>query len=274
MITGSADRVFPRLAVDARIGDYIIEGDLASRGVADQCYRAAHVMLPRKARLVLYGSSRTTAHLMREACVLERMRHQGVPRVFECGIDHGRAWLATELPEGTSLEQRLLDGRLPVLELLAVVRDIADVLEHAHQRGVVHRNVAVETIVCGPSGAMLFGWADTCSRALVSTRADVLALGVVADRALAREAPTSSLEERARSSVRLLIDRMLIDEPCERPTSAEVRIEANQLIEQFDVTSPEPEVAYRVVLSGSVFSPSRQTRRGVDEFVFGTPLGE
>src|SRR5436190_5950085 len=135
-----------------RIGDYVIDGE------ADDGYQATHVLLPRRVRLdimhpTFVGLRPVAVRMMREACILEALRHPGVPRIYEVGVladqRTQRPWIASELVHGESLATTFLIGYVTVVEVLAVVRDVADILAHAHARNVVHRGVRPEAIIRG-----------------------------------------------------------------------------------------------------------------------------
>src|ERR1051325_9459 len=125
---GTTDRFSP----GSRIGDYVVERD------AGDGYEAVHVLLPRRVRLevmhpTFVGLKPVAVRMMREACILEALRHPGVPRVFEVGLMNdsrtNRPWVASELVEGELLAER---GVLDAVSVLELIRDIADVLSHAH----------------------------------------------------------------------------------------------------------------------------------------------
>src|ERR1051325_2986117 len=113
---GTTDRFSP----GSRIGDYVVERD------AGDGYEAVHVLLPRRVRLevmhpTFVGLKPVAVRMMREACILEALRHPGVPRIFEVGLmndqrtfmsaqsgpegsmTRGRPWVASELVEGEAL---------------------------------------------------------------------------------------------------------------------------------------------------------------------------
>ena len=76
-------------------------------------------------------------------------RHENVVTVFEGGYtDHGDAYLLMELVEGGSfadlLERR---GPLPWRDAVALIRPVVAALGHAHQAGVIHRDVKPENIL-------------------------------------------------------------------------------------------------------------------------------
>ena len=94
---GTTDRFTPGW----RIGDYVIDRDL------DDGYMATHVLLPRRVRLdvmhpTFAGLRPVAVRMMREACILEALRHAGVPRVFEVGViaeaQTSRPWIAIGAP--------------------------------------------------------------------------------------------------------------------------------------------------------------------------------
>ncbi|MBL9020500.1 MAG: protein kinase [Myxococcales bacterium] len=239
----------------SRLGDYIIDGDLAG-GWNLEGYEATHVVLPRRAKLIVLDAALAdhapaAVQLMREACLLDAMAHPGVPRVFGCGVVARRPWIACELIEGTPLSEQLASGRaLPVHDVLALLRDAAEVLEHAHRRGVVHRNLRPEVLVRTRGRAFplcITGWSDArlhdAEAALIDLRDDVLALGTVAFTALTGARPCDELSatERCPGAPRKLtrlIDRMLAEDPEARPSCAEVRAIAMDVLELTEVEMP------------------------------------
>jgi len=141
----------------ARVGDYTIEATLSARGTG-VVYRAMHLVLPRRVAIKVMPalhewSRRLATQLLREACILEALDHPGVARVYECGVlPDKRPWVASELVEGVTLADvmsRLMieDRRMPVIEVATLIRDLAQVLEHVHRRGVVHCNLGAQAIV-------------------------------------------------------------------------------------------------------------------------------
>ncbi|HEY0190203.1 MAG TPA: protein kinase [Kofleriaceae bacterium] len=138
-------------ALGARIAEYLLEIELPARST-EQAFRASHRMLPRVARIsilrpALIGARMAERQLMREARILESMQHSGVPRVFECGVLDQRPWIATEIVDGSSIEREAARHPLAIGDAVAVLRDAAAILAHAHARGVVHRNLTPRSIL-------------------------------------------------------------------------------------------------------------------------------
>jgi serine/threonine-protein kinase len=252
------------LGAGARIGDYVVERELAAKpGLV--AWSATHTLLPRRARISTVHPAfvevpAVAMQLTREACLLEALRHPGVPRVFECGhLPDRRPWVASELIEGVSLATILAeDGRLAMPMVLALLAEVAEILHHVHTRGLVHRNLRPDAITRRSEGPSIIDWGDARGRdedpiahvpqdrgayqspEVVAgepgdSRADVFALGVIACEALAGVRTARATAHRfpsAPARLTALLDRMLARDPVARPTSAEVRAEALAIAEQ------------------------------------------
>ncbi len=225
----------------ARVGDYVIEGEEGDG------YRASHVLLPRRVRLVMtpptaLAQRPVAVRMMREACILEALRHPGVPRVYEVGVLEQRRWVASELIQGELLADTLVQGEyISVVELLEILRDTAEVLAYAHARNVAHRGVEPEAIIrCdGSRGSSLclinWGSAHMPESPEASARAfadDVFALGLVADVVL-------GTRRVIMSKVAALVDDMLAANPANRPSAAIVMERAKELLTTIDPAIPE-----------------------------------
>ena len=101
---------------------------------------------------------------LREMQVLEKLDHPNIPRILEPGEANGSLFFTMPYIDGETLRLRLRrTGRLPIREALMIARDIGSALDHAHGRGVVHRDVKPENIFLAKEGAYLidFGLAIT-----------------------------------------------------------------------------------------------------------------
>jgi len=77
--------------------------------------------------------------LVREAKLLASLSHPGIAAIYSFEEISGRHVIAMEIAEGETLEVRLRRGPVPPEEALALCRQIAEALEAAHQKGIVHR---------------------------------------------------------------------------------------------------------------------------------------
>jgi serine/threonine protein kinase len=86
--------------------------------------------------------------MMRGACILEALRHPGVLRVYESGVlEDRRPWFARERVSGVTLASVLTPGVVERADAVAMFRDIASVLDHAHRRGVVHCDLSPSRVI-------------------------------------------------------------------------------------------------------------------------------
>ena len=92
------------------------------------------------------------ARFGREAEAALRLRHPNLVSVFEAGEVGGCPFLAMELVEGRTLEEVLRGGPLPALEAARMVRALADALAHAHERGVLHRDLKPGNVIVEADG--------------------------------------------------------------------------------------------------------------------------
>jgi serine/threonine-protein kinase len=80
---------------------------------------------------------------VREAKATGSLRHPNVVTAIDAGMHEARPYLVMELLAGESLESRLQrDGRLEQLESCILLAQIARALQHAHQSGLVHRDLS------------------------------------------------------------------------------------------------------------------------------------
>jgi len=107
------------------------------------------------------------ARLLREARIASKLNHPHICTIHEVGESEGQAFIAMELVEGRSLSAILEGGALPVDRVLRYGVQLADALAHAHERGVVHRDLKSANVVVTPEGrakVLDFGLAGRLSR--------------------------------------------------------------------------------------------------------------
>jgi signal transduction histidine kinase/tetratricopeptide (TPR) repeat protein len=85
--------------------------------------------------------------LEHESAVLGQLDHPNLVRLLDRGRDGGSIYLVTPWVPGRSLAARLGDGALPVRDAVTVARDVVGALCHAHDLGILHRDVKPANIV-------------------------------------------------------------------------------------------------------------------------------
>jgi eukaryotic-like serine/threonine-protein kinase len=99
------------------------------------------------------------ASIRREIHALDRVRHPGVVRILDHGVDEGRPWYAMELIAGRTLGEHLASlhqggpGAPSLAETLGVLRRLAETLSFLHGQGIVHRDLKPQNVVIRPDGA-------------------------------------------------------------------------------------------------------------------------
>jgi len=88
----------------------------------------------------------------REARTLASLNHPGLVTVYDFGHSGPYFYFVMELVEGASLRQMLRAGRIQPREALALVGQVCDALQYAHDAGVVHRDIKPENILVDRSG--------------------------------------------------------------------------------------------------------------------------
>jgi serine/threonine protein kinase len=114
----------------------------------------------------------------REARALAKLNHPGIVTLYEFGQADGLFFFLMEFVDGVNLRQLLEAGRLSPREALAIVPQICDALQYAHDQGIVHRDIKPENILLDRQGRVKV--ADFGLAKLVGTEGESSADGGVA----------------------------------------------------------------------------------------------
>ena len=88
----------------------------------------------------------------REAKALAKLNHPGIVTLYEFGKADGLFFFLMEFVDGMSLRRLLEVGRISAREALAIVPQICDALQYAHDQGIVHRDIKPENILLDRRG--------------------------------------------------------------------------------------------------------------------------
>jgi hypothetical protein len=83
----------------------------------------------------------------REARAAARLSHPAIVTLYEAAVDDEGAYLVSELVRGQTLGSLLEEGRLSDRDIVDIALALADALHHAHEHGVVHRDVKPSNVL-------------------------------------------------------------------------------------------------------------------------------
>src|SRR6187402_3264835 len=124
-----------------------------------EVYRARDTLLKRDVAIKVLppafaGDPERIARFQREAEVLATLNHPNIAAIHGLQDSDGVRSLVLELVDGPTLAD-LIGGRpMPLDEVLAIARQIADALEAAHERGIIHRDLKPANVKVRPDGTV------------------------------------------------------------------------------------------------------------------------
>jgi len=177
-----------RLARGQRVGDrYRLDHQLgeSEHGVT---WEAVDERLDRAVALRMFDPGIDRSELTQRAGVAASLTHPRVVRVFDTGTDAGRFFTVSEL-----LATSLSSVRLPLSSTNALYTaiDVAEALQYAHERGVVHGNLHEGNVLLSESGAKVGDFALSFGSRSRDRSEDLRALGAM----MARVSKTGASEE-------------------------------------------------------------------------------
>jgi len=131
------------LASGARLGPYEVISPLGAGGMGE-VYRAKDTRLERVVAIKVLpdgvtASPHTLERFQREARAASALNHPHICTIYDVGADP--PFIAMELLEGETLQQRLRRGPMEVPVLVDTGVAVADALDAAHGKGIVHRDI-------------------------------------------------------------------------------------------------------------------------------------
>ncbi len=183
-----------------------------------------------------FDHAEAKARFLREAKISGRLQHPNIVTIYDVGEHAGNLFLAMEYVAGGSLADKLPEAGSPldVYGRIRVVAEVADALAHAHERGVIHRDVKPANILLTESlvakvtdfgiGKIVYGDTELTAAGQmvgspaymspeqirgekVDARSDIFSLGVVLYQALTQKRPFPS------DTLTTLVYQILNDEP-------------------------------------------------------------
>jgi serine/threonine protein kinase/ribosomal protein S27E len=140
----------------APFGKYTLVREIG-RGGMGFVYEAVDTQLDRRVALkMLYTSPNADPkeaaldeeRFLREAKLCASLpKHPGIVSVYESGIIDGRRYLAMEFIDGRSMSAWRRMGSVTLRAQVALLRDVAQAVHHAHEHGVIHRDLKPQNVL-------------------------------------------------------------------------------------------------------------------------------
>jgi serine/threonine-protein kinase len=141
-----------------RLGPYEIVAQLGIGGMGE-VYRARDLTLNRDVAVKVLPSAFVEdvdrrARFEREARILATLTHPHIATIYGFEQRDGVYALVLELVEGQTLASRLRAGPVPLREVVAIARQLADALDAAHEKGIIHRDLKPANIAITPDAVV------------------------------------------------------------------------------------------------------------------------
>ncbi|HSC27442.1 MAG TPA: protein kinase [Vicinamibacterales bacterium] len=144
------------LTPGTRLGPYEIRAPLGSGGMGE-VYRATDTRLHRPLAIKVLPAEAAShpdrrRRFEQEARAVGSLNHPHICDLYDVGRERGIDFLVLEYLDAPTLSERLLTGPLPFDQALRHAIEIADALDHAHRRGVIHRDLKPGNVMLTESG--------------------------------------------------------------------------------------------------------------------------
>src|SRR5262245_36564157 len=146
-------------AIGESIDDYQLV-ELLAQGGMGVVFRAVHTRLGKEVALKVIRRNRAldpfaADRFRREMLAVGKFKHPNLVEATDAGVTDGMQYLVMEYLPGTNLSRLVArDGPLPLPRACELIRQAASGLHHAHEHGLVHRDVKPSNLLLGNDGVV------------------------------------------------------------------------------------------------------------------------
>src|SRR5216684_2795915 len=132
------------------VGNYRIERELGEGGMSQ-----GYVVVLKVMSEELAGEVTARKRFVKEAHILEKLRHRYITRFYEFINNTDHAVLVMELVEGTPVDVLLTErGALPIADAIEITQCMLEALVYAHGKGIVHRDIKPANLIRENAGTV------------------------------------------------------------------------------------------------------------------------
>ncbi len=164
-----------------KLGRYVLSRKIGAGGMAEVweafdegLHRSVAVKVVRDE---IAGEAEFRERFIREARLAAQLEHPRILPIYDFGTETGVTYLVMPLLPGGSLKERI-SGPMPADEAVEALASIAAALDHAHGRGVLHRDVKPSNVLVDASGSLLLADFGLAKNTAVSSELTVAGMVV------------------------------------------------------------------------------------------------
>ncbi len=144
--------------VGQQLGNYRLISVLGEGRFAE-VYLGEHILLGTQAAVKVFHTQLIYEHIdafYSEASTIAHLIHPHIARVLDFGVEGRTPFLVMDYaPKGTLRQLHLKGTTLPIATIVAYVKQVADILQHAHDEKLIHRDVKPENMLVGYNNEVL-----------------------------------------------------------------------------------------------------------------------